>query len=107
MRSSDWDDPRICEIGRRYALDAYDLASELDNYGADAARLLSPPREARFPLPDVTIPSMFADALMALLLSLPRCEKWQPNAPLGENVVVLKTRLASASGGGPDRPDAA
>ena len=107
MRPSDWDDPRIREIGRRYALDAYDLASELDNYGADAARLLSSPLEPHPRLPDVTIPAGFADALMAILLSLPRRETWQPHASLGENVVVLKTRLASASGGGPDRPDAA
>jgi hypothetical protein len=39
MKTSDWDDPTIRAIGRRYAA-AYDLASELHNYGADAAALL-------------------------------------------------------------------
>jgi len=29
MRTSDWDDPEIRAIGRRYAAEAYDLASEL------------------------------------------------------------------------------
>ena len=40
MKTSDWDNPPIRAIGRRYAAEAYDLASELDNYGADAAELL-------------------------------------------------------------------
>jgi hypothetical protein len=39
MKTSDWDDPTIRAIGRRYAA-AYDLASKLHNYGADAAALL-------------------------------------------------------------------
>ena len=55
MKTSDWDDPSIRAIGRRYAVEAYDLASELDNYGADAAALLKPqqdptrPRDVRPP----------------------------------------------------------
>ena len=34
MKTSDWDDPAIRAIGRRYAAEAYDLASELHHYGA-------------------------------------------------------------------------
>jgi len=56
MRPSDWDNPQIREIGRRWAAEAYDLASELDNYGADAARLLSPEQYPDYP-PSVEIPS--------------------------------------------------
>ena len=90
MRTSDWDDPEIRAIGRRYAAEAYDLASELHNFGADAAELLRPqgdPRRQR----DVTIPVMLADVIMAVLLTLPRPE-WAPDQPLGENVTALATR---------------
>jgi hypothetical protein len=92
MGTSDWDDPSIRTIGRRYAAEAYDLASELHGYGADAAALLEDhydPTRSR----TVTLPAMFADALMAILLSLPR-PAWSPDQPLGENVTALRKRLA-------------
>ena len=56
MKTSDWDDPEIRAIGRRYAAEAYDLASELHNYGADAAALLKPhdPMRPR----DICLPAM-------------------------------------------------
>jgi hypothetical protein len=92
MRTSDWDDPEIRAIGRRYAAEAYDLASELHGYGADAAELLKPRQDPTRP-PNVSIPATFADALMALLLALPRPE-WAPDRPLGENVTALRKRMA-------------
>jgi hypothetical protein len=81
-------DPRILKLGEKLAKDAYDLASELHSYGASADRLLTSweerdPDEPR----DVCIPRQFADALMALLLSLPRPSesrgprrRWSPEA---------------------------
>jgi hypothetical protein len=36
---------------------------------------------------------MFADALMAILLALPR-QEGAPDLPLGENVTALRKRLA-------------
>ena len=92
MKTSDWDDPSIRAIGRRYAAEAYDLASELHHYGADAAELLKPQHDPTRPR-DVAIPVMFADVLMAVLLTLPRPD-WAPDQPLGENVTALKKRLA-------------
>jgi hypothetical protein len=91
VKTSDWDDPSIRAIGRRYAAEAYDLASELHGRGADAAALLKPhdPTRPR----DVAIPTMLADVLMAVLLALPRPD-WAPDQPLGENVTALRKRLA-------------
>lgn len=73
MNARDWNDPRILEKGKQFAEEAYNLASELENYGADAAQLLLSYKEqdASRP-PTVTIPTMLADALQALLMSLPR-----------------------------------
>jgi len=88
MKTSDWDDPEIRAIGRRYAAEAYDLASELHHYGADAAELLKPQHDPTRPR-DVAIPAMFADVLMAILLALPRPD-WAPDRPLGENVTALR-----------------
>jgi hypothetical protein len=89
MNTSDWDDPSIRAVGRRYAGEAYDLASELENFGADASALIKPydPTRPR----TVTLPAMLADALMAILLTLPR-PAWAPDQPLGENVMVLRKR---------------
>ena len=89
MKTADWDDPTIRAIGRRYAADAYDLASELHNYGADAAALLKPhdPMRPR----DVCLPAMLADVVMAVLLTLPRPD-WAPDQPLAENVTALRKR---------------
>ena len=116
MRSSDWNDPQICEIGRHWAREAYDLASQLDEYGADAARFVSVrwvagemPSGGDYPegTPShVCVPTMFADMLMCLLLSLPRHEKWMPDVPLGENVTVLKRRPGPPRFGS-GNPDAA
>jgi hypothetical protein len=47
MKTSDWNNPRLRQIGERFAADAYDLASQLDNYGADASVLLLPEAEQR------------------------------------------------------------
>jgi hypothetical protein len=96
MRTSDWDDPEIRAIGRRYAAEAYDLASELHNFGADAAELLRPQPDPRRPR-DVTIPVMLADVIMAVFLALPRPE-WAPDQPLGENVTALAARRSWAAG---------
>jgi hypothetical protein len=89
VKTSDWNNPRLRQIGEQYAADAYDLASELENYGADASVLLLPEGEQRRLTasrpPKVCIPAKFADVLMAILLSLPRPEegrgrrrKWSP-----------------------------
>jgi hypothetical protein len=82
MKTSDWNDPRLREIGAKFALDAYDLASELDTYGADASVLLLPKAEQRRLAGErpthITLPTAFADALMALLLSLPRPDIGRP-----------------------------
>jgi hypothetical protein len=92
MKTSDWDDPEIRAIGRRYAAEAYDLASELHHFGADAAELLKPQHDPTRPR-EVAIPATFADVLMAVLLTLPRPD-WAPDQPLGENVTALRKRLA-------------
>jgi hypothetical protein len=76
MKVSDWNDPRLRRIGEGFAAEAYDLASDLQNYGADASVLLLPKLQQRkltaTRRQEVCIPTSFADALMALLLSLPR-----------------------------------
>ena len=92
MKTSDWDDAAIRAIGRKYAEEAYDLASELHNYGADAAALLKSQHDPKRP-PTVTMPAMLADAVMAVLLALRRPD-WVPDQPLAENVTALRKRLA-------------
>jgi hypothetical protein len=92
MQTSDWDSPEIRAIGRRYAAEAYDLASVLHNYGADASVLLDPQQDPTRPR-DISIPAMLADVVMAVLLALPRPE-WAPDQPLGENVTALRKRMA-------------
>jgi hypothetical protein len=52
------------------------LASELDNYGADAAALLKPQQDPMRPR-NVSISAALADVVMAVLLALPRPE-WLP-----------------------------
>ena len=39
MKTADWDDPSIRAIGRRYAAEAYDLASELHSRLVDEQHL--------------------------------------------------------------------
>ena len=70
MKTSDWDSSEIRAIGRRWAVQAYDIASELSDFGADAAALLKPhgPMRPR----DLCLPAMLADVVMAVLLTLPR-----------------------------------
>ena len=92
MKTSDWDFAELRTIGRRYAAEAYDLASELHSYGADAAALLEPQQDPTRPR-DVVIPAMLADVVMAVLLTLPR-PKWAPDQSFGENVTALRKRLA-------------
>lgn len=87
MRTSDWDSAEIRAIGRRYVAEAYDLASELDNYGADASELLRSRPDSTRPR-EITLPMPMVDVLMALLLSLPRRQE-KPGA-LGDNVLLLK-----------------
>jgi hypothetical protein len=94
MKTSDWDDPSIRAIGRRYAAEAYDIASELNNYGADASHVLKSRPDLTRPR-EVTIPAMLADVLMAILLTLPR-QEGAPDHPLGENVTALR-KLTKAS----------
>jgi hypothetical protein len=70
IKTSDWDSSEIRAIGRRWAVQAYDVASELSDFGADAAALLKPhdPMRPR----DLCLPAMLADVVMAVLLTLPR-----------------------------------
>jgi hypothetical protein len=90
MKTADWDDPAIRNIGRRWTSEAYDLASELSDYGADASELLKSRPDLTRPR-TVTIPTMMADVLQAILLTLPR-QAGAPNQPLGENVTALRRR---------------
>jgi hypothetical protein len=80
MRTKDWNDPALRGIGAKF--EAYDLASELESYGADAAALLLPTTEQRILAGErpthITLPTAFADALMAFLLSLPRSDHGRP-----------------------------
>jgi hypothetical protein len=78
MRTSDWDNTDLNAIGRKWAKEAYDLASEMTDYGADAAALLAPQWDPTGRPPTVTLPTMMADAIMTILLSLPRPE-WAPD----------------------------
>jgi hypothetical protein len=86
-----YDDPRIRAIGRKYALEAHDLADELHTLGADASQLLRPWQDQDLNRPrHVMIPSMFADVLMAILVTMPRPQ--ERKGGLGENVVALRPR---------------
>jgi hypothetical protein len=90
MKTSDWDDPSIRAVGRKWAAEAYDLASELHDRGADASELL----KSRQTRPhEICLPTMLVDVLMAILLTLPR-QAGAPDQPLGANVTALKKRLA-------------
>jgi hypothetical protein len=72
MNARDWNDPRLRQLGEKYAAEAYDLASELENYGADAAQLLLSYKEQKPDRRDIILPPMFGDVLMAILISLGR-----------------------------------
>jgi hypothetical protein len=92
MKPSDWDSPEIRAIGRRWAVESYDIASELSDFGADAADLLNSRPDPTRPR-EICLPTMLVDVPMAILLTLPR-QKGAPDQPLGENVAALKKRLA-------------
>jgi hypothetical protein len=82
MRQSNWNDPRLLEIGKQFAADAYEIALDLKSYGADAAVFLGKLADKR--PTHITVPTRFADMLMALLLSLPRSDlgrrsNWSPD----------------------------
>jgi hypothetical protein len=82
MRPRDWNDPRLREIGAKFAADAYEIALDLKSRGADAAVFLRKLADKR--PTHITIPTRFADMLMALLLSLPRSDlgrrrNWSPD----------------------------
>jgi hypothetical protein len=82
MKTGDWNDPRLHEIGARFAADAYEIALDLKNLGADAAVFLRKLADER--PTHITVPTRFADMLMALLLSLPRSDlgrrrTWSPD----------------------------
>jgi hypothetical protein len=86
------DDPELHAIGRKWALEAYDIASELEDRGADASQLLLSYKDQDATRPHtITLPTMMVDVLMAILLSLPR-QNGEPDQPLGENVTRLKSR---------------
>jgi hypothetical protein len=74
MKISDWNNPRLREIGKQFAAEGYELAQYLEDCGADAAvLLLSVAAQRKLERPArITLPTTFADALMAILLSLPR-----------------------------------
>jgi hypothetical protein len=42
----------------------------------------------------VSIPTLLADVLVAILLTLPRRKEDEPDRSLGENVTALRKRLA-------------
>jgi hypothetical protein len=90
VKPSDWDDPEIRALGRKWAAEAYDLASELEDRGADAAQLLRSRPDPTRPR-EITIPAMMADVLQAIMLTLPR-QKGAPDQPLGPNVTRLRPR---------------
>jgi hypothetical protein len=90
MSPSDWDSLELRAIGRKWAAEVYDIASELENYGADAAQLLLSYKHQDPTRPrEITIPTMMADVLMAILLTLPR-QAGAPDQPLGGNVTPLR-----------------
>ena len=95
MKTSDWDNLELRALGRKWAAEAYDLASELHDRGADAAQLLRSRPDLTRPR-EISIPAMMADVLMAILLTLPR-QVGAPDQPLGKNVTALRPRLPKAS----------
>jgi hypothetical protein len=70
-----WNDPRLLRIGKEFAADAYTMAEQLNRNGADATVWLlskEEQHERNRAKNQVCIPAAFADALMAVLLALPR-----------------------------------
>jgi hypothetical protein len=81
-----WDDPRLRRIGKKFRADAYNMAHDLDGYGADVLAWLMTDEQrdhrAKRMNYQIRIPVAFADALMALLLSLPRTGNKPGRRPL-------------------------
>ena len=96
MKTSDWDDPSIRAVGRKWAAEAYDLASELHDPGADASQLLKSRQWDPKRPHEICLPTMLVDVLMAILLTLPR-QAGAPDQPLGANVTALRPQLSKAS----------
>ena len=78
------DDPRLLRIGKEFAKDAYYMAHDLEGYGADAMAWLMTDEQLkqRAEIHNIEIPVAFADALMVLLLSLPRSGAKRGRRPL-------------------------
>jgi hypothetical protein len=73
--SARWNNPRLLRIGKEFAADSYNMAEQLNRNGADATVWLlskEEQHERNRARDQVCIPAAFADALMALLLSLRR-----------------------------------
>jgi len=86
MSFEHWDNPRLRRIGEKFAADAYNMAHDLDGYGANALAWLMTDKQrdhrAERMNYQICIPIAFADALMALLLSLPRSGNKRGRRPL-------------------------
>jgi hypothetical protein len=83
---ADWYDPRVLKIGADYRREAHELADEFNSYGADATRLLGSYRDLPREKQDVCVPVKFADAIMAVLLSLPSAKRGRPLKPSTQRV---------------------
>jgi hypothetical protein len=88
LKTSDWDDPSIRAVGRKWAAEAYDLASELHDRGADASPLVKSRQWDPKRPHEICLPTL-VDVVMAILLMLPR-QAGAPDQPLAENIVTLR-----------------
>jgi hypothetical protein len=69
---SDFNNPRLRQLGKAFAAEAYNLADELHSRGADPEQLLLPWRQRRRRPLNLKIPYELADIVAAVLLALPR-----------------------------------
>ena len=92
IKTSDWDSLELRAVGRRWAAEAYDIASELHGFVADASELLKSRPDPELGRTTITIPSMLADVVMAILLRLPRGARGSRSTPRRE----CHRRLGSA-----------
>lgn len=69
---SDWNNPRLRQLGEEYAAEAYTLADDLCSYGGDPDQLLLPRAQRRDRPRVVEVPPLLIDIVAAVLLSLPR-----------------------------------
>ena len=68
---SDWNNPRLRQLGKALVEQAYELADDLCGYGVEPEQLLLP-REQRRARKYHEVPPMLLDMIAALLLALPR-----------------------------------